>query len=256
MTTPDPSTRLGHCTGCTDPRSEGTHQMGTIEHPEPEATEPLAYEDQLPEMTKDQYDAWYRKSKVVGGVRMGPPVEDPGLNVSSLQAPAEGDKAITDEQAHYLFMGWLHVNHGDVEACNENKSPGPTELCKRAFLDALRYAREHGFLAPVQNMVVVGMSEGDMRSACEAIMQNLDSTWSVVPVKETVDAFVMQALRYANSHLKPVSVADIKKCVQEWLAGQPLEDVMGMRSWTRATGYDNSNAGRDLVSSLEQLTKP
>lgn len=22
-----------HCSGCTDPRSEGTHQMGTVEHP-------------------------------------------------------------------------------------------------------------------------------------------------------------------------------------------------------------------------------
>ena len=30
----DQSTRLGHCSGCTDPRSEGTHQVGTIEHPE------------------------------------------------------------------------------------------------------------------------------------------------------------------------------------------------------------------------------
>ena len=27
-------TWLGHCSGCTDPHSEGTHQMGTIEHPD------------------------------------------------------------------------------------------------------------------------------------------------------------------------------------------------------------------------------
>lgn len=27
-------TRNGHCSGCTDPRSEGTHQMGTFEHPD------------------------------------------------------------------------------------------------------------------------------------------------------------------------------------------------------------------------------
>ena len=24
---------ISHCSGCTDPRSEGTHQMGTVEHP-------------------------------------------------------------------------------------------------------------------------------------------------------------------------------------------------------------------------------
>lgn len=37
MTTPEDKhnpTRNGHCSGCTDPRSEGTHQMGTFEHPD------------------------------------------------------------------------------------------------------------------------------------------------------------------------------------------------------------------------------
>lgn len=33
MNTLDPKAPYGHCTGCTDPRSEGTHQEGTIEHP-------------------------------------------------------------------------------------------------------------------------------------------------------------------------------------------------------------------------------
>ena len=28
--------KKNHCTGCTDKNSEGTHQMGTIEHPEPQ----------------------------------------------------------------------------------------------------------------------------------------------------------------------------------------------------------------------------
>lgn len=37
MTTPKDKhnpTRNGHCSGCTDPQSEGTHQMGTFEHPD------------------------------------------------------------------------------------------------------------------------------------------------------------------------------------------------------------------------------
>ena len=42
----DHSTRLGHCSGCTDPRSEGTHQMGTIEHPE-EVRKPLLGDDEI-----------------------------------------------------------------------------------------------------------------------------------------------------------------------------------------------------------------
>ncbi len=33
MNTLDPKAPYGHCTGCTDPRTEGTHQEGTIEHP-------------------------------------------------------------------------------------------------------------------------------------------------------------------------------------------------------------------------------
>ena len=54
---------------------------------------------------------------------------------------AELDKApkvLTDEQAHYLFMGWLHANHADI-----NDSADMSDLCRRAFLDALRYARDN-----------------------------------------------------------------------------------------------------------------
>jgi len=32
----------------------------------------LMYEDELPEMTDEEYDEWYEKSSVVYGVRMGP----------------------------------------------------------------------------------------------------------------------------------------------------------------------------------------
>ena len=35
MNTNDPQAPYGHCSGCTDPHSEGTHCMGTIEHPLP-----------------------------------------------------------------------------------------------------------------------------------------------------------------------------------------------------------------------------
>lgn len=35
--------------------------------------EELVYEDQLPEMTKEEYDEWYKTSKIVDGVRMGKP---------------------------------------------------------------------------------------------------------------------------------------------------------------------------------------
>src|SRR3990167_10121839 len=37
-----------HCTGCTDPRSEGTHQMGTIEHLD--ITAPAEWEEEFGEM--------------------------------------------------------------------------------------------------------------------------------------------------------------------------------------------------------------
>ena len=68
------------------------------------------------------------------------------------EALAELDKApkvLTDEQAHYLFMGWLHVNHADI-----NDNADTSDLCRRAFLDALRYARANGYLAPAAGLTV------------------------------------------------------------------------------------------------------
>lgn len=49
MNTNDPQAPYGHCSGCTDPHSEGTHQMGTIEHPLPkeEQRAPLLSESQF-----------------------------------------------------------------------------------------------------------------------------------------------------------------------------------------------------------------
>ena len=40
--------------------------------------ENLVYEDMLPPMTDEQYAAWFKKSKVVDGVRMGPPTDENG----------------------------------------------------------------------------------------------------------------------------------------------------------------------------------
>lgn len=46
----DHSTRFGHCSGCTDPSSEGTHQLGTHEHPE-EVRKPLLSDDGIGKMS-------------------------------------------------------------------------------------------------------------------------------------------------------------------------------------------------------------
>lgn len=35
--------------------------------------ENLVYEDELPEMTEQEYAEWFKESKIVDGVRMGPP---------------------------------------------------------------------------------------------------------------------------------------------------------------------------------------
>ena len=67
--TNDPQAPYGHCTGCTDPRSEGTHQMGTIEHPlgseepglmatfQPTERAPLLSDDDLLSMIPTRLDA-------------------------------------------------------------------------------------------------------------------------------------------------------------------------------------------------------
>ena len=67
--TNDPQAPYGHCTGCTDPRSEGTHQMGTIEHPlgseepglmatfQPTGRAPLLSDDEFKELLGDDWIA-------------------------------------------------------------------------------------------------------------------------------------------------------------------------------------------------------
>lgn len=40
-----------------------------------EKTEGLIFEDELPEMTDEQYSEWFEKSQLVEGVRMGPIIE-------------------------------------------------------------------------------------------------------------------------------------------------------------------------------------
>ena len=48
--------------------------VSILTHGEGEKWEGLIYEDALPEdMTDAEYDAWYAKSMVIDGVRMGPP---------------------------------------------------------------------------------------------------------------------------------------------------------------------------------------
>lgn len=36
------------------------------------------YEDELPEMTEEQYSEWFKTSEIVSGVRMGYPVDEKG----------------------------------------------------------------------------------------------------------------------------------------------------------------------------------
>ena len=48
----------------------------------PRKPEEWVYEDQLPEMTDEEYSEWFNKSSVIDGVRMGPkykPKEDGGI---------------------------------------------------------------------------------------------------------------------------------------------------------------------------------
>jgi hypothetical protein len=43
--------------------------------------EKLVFEDELPEMTDGEYAKWFAASRVVDGVRMGPPIEGEGEEV-------------------------------------------------------------------------------------------------------------------------------------------------------------------------------
>ena len=52
-------TWLGHCSGCTDPHSEGTHQMGTIEHPNPtneEAERRVLTDEEIERTGEEEWD--------------------------------------------------------------------------------------------------------------------------------------------------------------------------------------------------------
>lgn len=53
-------------------------------------------------------------------------------------------------------MGWLHANHGDI-----NDSADTSDLCRRAFLDALRYARD--------NYLSTGLKEQQPPSTSEPV---------------------------------------------------------------------------------------
>ena len=58
MTTND--TKLGDCSGCTDPRSEGTHQEDTIQHPQ--SNDIMSWEKKLDEHFPEYFDgAYYEK---------------------------------------------------------------------------------------------------------------------------------------------------------------------------------------------------
>lgn len=54
-----------------------------------EADAKLVYEDELAKMTKEEYDAWYRKSEVIDGVRMGPQAPHNSGSWISVEAAAD-----------------------------------------------------------------------------------------------------------------------------------------------------------------------
>ena len=68
---------------------------------------------------------------------------------AALYAERSRRRELTDEASHHLFMGWLHANHADI-----NDNADVSDLCRRAFLDALRYARDNGYLAPAAGLTV------------------------------------------------------------------------------------------------------
>lgn len=68
---------------------------------------------------------------------------------AALYAERSKQRELTDEASHHLFMGWLHANHADI-----NDNADVSDLCRRAFLDALRYARDNGYLAPATGLTV------------------------------------------------------------------------------------------------------
>ena len=56
------------------------------------------------------------------------------MHKGSAPSPAVVEPDLAD---HYLFMGWLNANYDDVDRTQ------CTDLCKRAFLAAMKYARAH-----------------------------------------------------------------------------------------------------------------
>jgi hypothetical protein len=69
----------------------------------PEETQ-LVYEDQLPKMSDEQYSEWFNKSKIVDGVRMGPPVSEETNSPNKAMTAAEFCKQY-DSQAKNLLKG-------------------------------------------------------------------------------------------------------------------------------------------------------
>lgn len=55
------SAPYGHCSGCTDPRFEGTHYEGTIEHPSTRKNPSKAAAVRLPVYTDKQRMDWLEK---------------------------------------------------------------------------------------------------------------------------------------------------------------------------------------------------
>lgn len=96
-------------------------------------------------------EAQLRDGMMNSAIKSGAACDKWDKALAELDKPAEPDKRreLTDEASHHLFMGWLHANHADI-----NDNADVSDLCRRAFLDALRYARDNGYLAPAVGLTV------------------------------------------------------------------------------------------------------
>lgn len=82
-------------------------------HPSPQP-EGLVYEDRLPPMTDDEYAAWFKQSRVIDGVRMGPQPEGVPASKSILWKNKNGElTSITPDP--YKIASLFYAKNTDAE---------------------------------------------------------------------------------------------------------------------------------------------